>query len=306
MKTLQISRLIPSLLISLLLLIGGACQQEGVDSVKSKEQAAKAASDNTQILAVTEAIMNATEGIAITNDFSGGRTSGGDHHDDDDDNNGDHQSKKCRPSISGSFSLDRSHTDSLIYSGVFIIDFGDGSSCDSANVRKGKVIDSITVIIAYHDSLVFSSKEIITFEGFWKDSIQVDGKFVIQSSSGNPTVVEAHNAMITNADGTFLTWNSSFAYVYEKRGSRYCRGKIMKIIEGSVTGTTPQGADFTATITKEIIYKRGCIGWRFVPVSGTVEVTTLGVASTIDYGDGTCDKDYTVTTAGVVEDRTFF
>ena len=85
------------------------------------------------------------------------------------------------------------------------------------------------------------------------------------------------------------------------------RGSTMKITEGSIEGTTREGAEFTTTIIKEIVFKRGCNGRHaFVPVSGTVDVVTGGVSSTIDYGDGSCDKDFTITTAGVTTEHSSF
>lgn len=330
MKKLLVKSLGSFLWISLISLILGACQNEDVDPLTSKEQSEKAAKDNSQIVAVTEEVMDITDGIWSSRDFSGGRTAGGDHGDDDnegdgdnedqhgdgdhnDDDNedhhgdGDHDSRGCKPSVSGSFNLDRSHPDSLIYTGTFIVDFGDGSTCeDSTHIRKGKVIDSVMLIISYKDSITFTSTETITFEGFYKDSVQVDGTFIIKASTGNPTTVEALGTKITYADGTSFSWDGTLTYVYEKKGSRHCKGKTMKITEGSITGTTRSGTDFTATIIKEIIYKRGCFGKRsFVPVSGTVEVTTQGVTSATDYGDGSCDKKYTITTAGVLTEHSF-
>lgn len=313
MKQFPVKALGSFLWISLASMIVMCCQNEDGYQLTSKEHSEKAAEDNSQIVAATEEVMDVTDGIWLSRDFSGGRTAdGGDGDDEENDENeghhdDDHDSRGCKPSISGSFNLDHSHPDSLIYTGTFIIDFGDGSSCkDSTYVRKGRVIDSVTMILSYKDGFHFTSTETISFEGFSKDSVQLDGTFIISASRGNPTTVEAQGAKITYADGTFFGWDGTLTYVYEKQGSRHCKGKTMKITEGSLTGTTRSGAGFTATITKEITYKRGCFGKRFfVPVSGTVEVTSQGVTSTVDYGDGSCDKDYAITTAGILTEHTF-
>ncbi len=286
-------------------LIAWACQDDNASELTSKTQSSNAAQDNSKIVAVTQDVMNITADAFASKGLTGGRVAGnhdGDDNDDDDDND----SRGCQPSISGSFNLDRTHPDSLIYTGTFIIDFGDGSTCsDSTHIRKGKVIDQFTWILSFKDSVTFTSIETISFEGFYKDSTQLDGTFVIKSASGQPTTVEAQNAKITYADGTSFSWEGTLAYTYEKFGSRHCKGKTMKLT-GALTGTTRLGAEFTATITSEIVFKRGCFGKHsFVPVSGTVEVTTAGVTSVIDYGDGTCDKDYTITTAGILTEHTF-
>jgi hypothetical protein len=296
-------------------LILGACQNDDVNPLTTKQNASLSAIDNSEIVAVTEEVMDITDGIFISRGFSGGRTAdGGPGHDDhaDDDNEDDHgdkhyDSRGCKPSISGSFNLDRSHQDSLIYTGTFIVDYGDGSTCpDSAHVRRGMVIDSITFIVSFKDSITFTSTETVKFVGFTKDSTAIDGNFIIKSSTGNPTTVEAQDAKITYADGTSFSWNGTLTFEYEKKGSRHCKGNVMKITEGSIQGTTRSGAEFMATVTKEVIFKRGCNGRRFfVPVSGSVEITTGGVTSTLDYGDGSCDKDFTITTAGETTEHSF-
>jgi hypothetical protein len=302
--------------IALFAVILGACQNDDVAPLTTQQNARLTAKENSQIVAVTEEVMDITDGIFVSRGFSGGRTAdGGPGHDGDDDDQGEndddhgdkhHDSHGCKPSISGSFNLDRTHKDSLIYTGTFVVDYGDGSTCpDSAHVRKGKVMDSITFIVSFKDSITFTSTEVVTFDGFTKDSTATDGKFIIKSASGKPTTVEAVGAKITYADGTSFNWDGTLTFVYEKKGSRHCKGNTMKITEGSIEGTNRAGAEFTATITEEITLKR-CGGKRaFVPVSGTVEITTGGATSTLDYGDGSCDKKFTITTAGETVDHSF-
>lgn len=297
--------------VGLFLVFLGACQTDDVSPLTAKQNAGVAAEDNSQIVAVTDEVMDITDGIFVSRGFTGGRVGesgpGHDGNDDDqgEDENGEHHdSRGCKPSISGSFNLDRSHRDSLIYTGVFVVDYGNGSTCpDSAHVRKGKVIDSIAFIVSFKDSLRFTSKETITFDGFWKDSTQLDGKFIISASTGNPTTAEAIGAKITYADGTSFSWDGSLTFVYEKKGSRYCKGSVKTITEGHIEGMTREGAPFTATVVEDVVLKR-CNGKRaFVPVSGVVDVTTGGVTSTLDFGDGSCDKKFTVTTAGETTDH---
>jgi len=289
------------------MLIVWACQNEIADKPDSKMQASNAAEDNSKIVATTQEVMNITANAFASKGLTGGRIAGHDHgDDDDDDDNDDNDTNECKPSISGTFNLDRTHADSLIYSGTFIIDYGDGSTCsDSTNIRKGKIIDEFIWIVSFKDSITFTSTETITFEGFYKDSTQLDGMFIIKSSTGHPTTVEAQDAKITYADGTFFSWEGTLTYEYDKKGSRHCKGKFMKIT-GAITGITRTGLDFNANITKEIVLKRACFKkhWH-IPVSGTIEVTTGGVTAVIDYGNGSCDKHFTITTAGVSSEHTF-
>lgn len=305
MKTLKL--LSPALWAALFILAMWACQNENAEEPSVNASATTSAQDNTQIVAVTEDVLDITADGLTSEGFAGGRIAG--DHEDDDDNDGTNGGGNCHPSISGTFDLDKTDPDSLIYTGTVTIDFGDGSSCeDSTHVRKGKIIDHYTITLVHHknEGFTFSSTETITFEGFYKDSTQIDGTFIIKSSTGEPTTVEAKDAKITYADSTSFSWAGTLTFDYEKdSGSRHCKGNTMNVT-GSLSGTTRTGADFTATITKELVFKRGCFGKSsFIPVSGTIDVTTGGVTSTIDYGDGSCDKDYTVTAAGVVTEYTY-
>jgi hypothetical protein len=310
MKKFRFTSLRSLLAIVFFSLMLGACHNDDAVQLTPKEQAGKAAKESSAMVAITQDVMAITDGLMPSNGFAGGKTAhdGDDDDDDGDDNDdGDDDSDKCKPSISGSFKVNRSFRDSLIFTGIFTLDFGDGSACDdSLRRRKGKIIDSITVNVGLKGSRRFASTEKITFQGFHKDTVQVDGTFIVKSSTGNPTTVEAQNAKITYSDGTSFSWDGTLTFVYDKKGSRHCKGTVKKITDGTITGTTRSGAAFTATITKEIVFKRGCFGKQaFIPVSGTVEVTTSGITSTFDYGDGSCDKVYTITTAGIATDHTF-
>jgi len=268
-----------------------------------------AAKDNAQIVAATKTVMNITAGAMGQKGVMGGRITDGDHPDDgnhpgEGDNEDDNDETGCKPSIKGTFSLDTTHTDSLIYSGSVTIDYGDGSTCkDSTHRRTGKITDTYLSIISFKDSIRFSSTETITFDAFHIDTVQVDGAIIVKSSSNGPTTVETKDAKITYADGTFATWSGTLTFQHEKGEGRHWRGKTVKVT-GTLTGTNRAGLPFTATITKDIVYQFGCFSkHRFIPVSGTVAIAVGGVTSNIDYGDGTCHSHFAITADGETEEH---
>jgi hypothetical protein len=288
------------------LLIVGACQDENSEKISSEQagkQSAVTAKDNNEIIGATQEAIEITSGVFDDEGISSGRASssgrisgerkGGDHH------------HGCEPSISGSFDLDRSHEDSLIYTGSLAIDYGDGASCDPKHVRKGKITDSFTVSLGFNNGMTYSSTETITFEGFVKDSVQLDGVFIIKKSKGNPRTIEAQNATITYRDGTTVSWDGTLSYEYDR--GEDCKWKDNSInVTGSISGTNREENDFVWEIQEALVYKYACDKHhRFHPVSGTVEVSVGGVVSTVDYGNGSCDKKFTVTTDGVTTEETF-
>jgi|SRR6186713_257303 len=129
--------------IGVFVVVLGACVNDDVNPLTTSENAGLAAKENSQIVAVTEEVMDITDGIFVSRGMTGGRTAGGPGHDGHNDEDDHSDSLGCKPSISGSFHLDRSHPDSLIYTGTFVVDYGYVATCaDSANSRRGKVMDS--------------------------------------------------------------------------------------------------------------------------------------------------------------------
>lgn len=302
------------------LAIAWSCQKENVSlmSAKTREQASLAASNNSQLLTTAQDVADITssalagQGVAGGRTLTYGRVADGDH--------GDHD--PCGPTVTGTFSFTEKH-DTIIYSGKLTIDFGDGTAChDSTEMHKGKIIDSFTLILTRNDSISFNLTDSITFEGFHKDTVTVDGLFVKRSTSWKNWTLDISNAKITYQDGTMVSWSGSLNTVigpgaigmndtdgdngsdstHTSDGGHYGHFSFSKTVTGSIHGTTRDGAEFTAEITKPLVYQCGCS--KRIPVSGTVKITVAGVESDVDYGDGTCDRKYSVTTAGVTTDFT--
>ena len=280
-----------------------ACQDDSdsISTEQAKQQSNVTIRDNSEIIAATQGAMELTgdifdeEGISSGRASSSGRIQHGDHHDDG----------GCKPIISGSFELDKTHKDSLIYKGTLVIDYGDGSTCDSTDVKKGKITDTFLFILTWGDSVTFTSTETLTFEGFVRDSVQLDGTFVTTKVDRHTKTVEAQDVKITYPDTTSVSWSGILNFVYD-HGDK-CKWKDNTIhVTGSIDGTNREGADFSLVITEELVFKYKCNKHRRShPVSGVVEVTVGGVVSTIDFGDGSCDKTYTITTNGLTEEITF-
>jgi len=183
-----------------------------------------------------------------------------------------------------------------------MIDYGTGIGCnDSLEMRKGQVIDSFRLVIKLKDSVWFSLSEKITFVKFIRDSTQLDGSISITSSTGQPTIVTIDETKIKYQDGTISTWSGNLTFTIHNSTHRW-EGTID--LTGSWSGTTRNGISFSANITKAIEFNSSC-SLRRIPVMGIVEITSNGVMSTVDYGDGTCDKLYTITVAEVTTEYTF-
>ncbi|SRR5258706_3242643 len=276
-----------------------SCQKDNfMDHMNASMKTELAAHDNSQIIAVTQDAMDVTGAALAGKGISSGRYAANQRTTDGDDGDMD-----CAPSISGTFSIDRSHPDTIVYSGTLTIDYGAGLYCkDSTEIRKGKIIDTFNLIVSTKDSITYNLTESVTFQGYEKDSVKVDGVFTVNSTSDAMSTLTVQNAKITYSNGTSVSWSGILTSHYIHNGY-YDKDQESRQVAGSISGTNRDGVDFSASITKAILFEYSCS--RRIPVSGTIDLTVGSVQSTIDYGTGTCDRIYTITTGGTTTTYTF-
>lgn len=274
-----------------------ACDDnDNLSPEESRAKAEVAAQDNSEMLAATQEVLDVTSMALLEKGVSGGRTSSGGRLSEHGFN--------CYPTISASYDV-KKNADSIVYSGTIVIDFGDGSSCeDSTKVRSGKITDVFKTVIRYNDSIPARSTEVITFENYKKDSVELNGVFTSAYSSDGSSTVEIDDAVLTYEDGTSASWSGTLSYSYDNNGTLHWKDDT-KTLTGSITGTTRTGDNFNAEITNDVVFSYECEGKHDVPVSGTISINVGGSSSEVDYGDGTCDKIYTITTNGETTEYTF-
>jgi len=273
----------------LVFVLAFACQHDAENSLSMKmKQSTQAAQENSAMIASAQDVVNTTASAFSDQGLTFGRFA--DHGDGEDDD-----SLECKPTITNTIKINHVSADSTIISGTIVIDFG--TSCtDSSDMKKGKIIDSIYVVLSKKGH---KASEFIKFENFWRDSTNIDGTFSITSGTGDPTIVKIKGTKVRYRDGTTTSWTGDLTFTTQKSGigSTYTASRT---VTGSWSGVARSGTAFSGTITKDVVFKAGCFGHRhkFIPVSGTIDIVVGGVTSTIDYGDGTCDRTYTVTSAG--------
>lgn len=301
MKSIVLKRVYPFFISGIVLWLG-ACSQKETVTPQQTQQATTTALDNSQIVAVTKEVLDLTQSglaseglIEVAPELS--------------DPNA-RKSRGCRPMVTSQYTLITRTADTLAYSGTLTIDYGDGTICsDSVQVRKGRITDLFTVVIVGKAKTgvkpSISHQETITFENFQKDSATINGTFVKQVTNG-VTTVTAQNVKITYLDGTSVTWGGTLTYTHDNAGTTQNWTDDTQRISGAITGTTREGTAYTASIVKDITYSVSCLNEDVNgPVSGTIEISSGGTTSVVDYGDGTCDNIYTVTINGVTTEYTF-
>jgi hypothetical protein len=273
------------------------CQSENISKTYSNEEKARLAGQtNTQMLIAAQEALDITAGAMNEKGVSGGRVSGSDWQDD---------FAGCKPSVNLTLNIDRSRTDSLVYSGSISINYGDGASCGAEFRKTGLIVDDFVLSVSKKNKLAFKATETITFTGFGNEVAEVDGSLTVKSANGRKTSVEARNAKISFDDGTNSSWNGKLEFAYEPTTQTAVQRKSDIRMTGNLTGFTRQGSNYTASIVESILFKAGCFGKkRPFPVSGVLQVKTDAETSTVNYGTGACDKNYTVEVAGQTSQHT--
>jgi hypothetical protein len=288
---------------AMLTLVVFSCNREDEMSTALRVQRANTAGqDNSEIISSSQEVIDITDGVFADEGISDGRatTGGRIEHDGDDGLGG------CPVKITGSFDIDSTHPDTLIFTGDFTIDFGDGSGCpDSTHVKKGKMTDTFNFTFGFKPRFhLISSSQTIAFEGFSRGGKVIDGLFIVQTEQPGTRSIEFDGAKITYRDTTFVSWDGKLTSV-DHNFETLNRGDDTRTLTGELSGTSRDGAEFSANITTEVLFKFACFKRRDIPVSGIVDINVGGTASTVDFGDGRCDKVYTVTSGGTSTEHSF-
>ncbi len=176
------------------------------------------------------------------------------------------------------------------------IDYGEGCEGPGGRIRAGKML------ISYSDHrLVPGAFRETTFENFSIDGVQVEGtrrvENISQSLDDNPTFsITLTGGQLTFEDETIATRASSRVRTW-MRATNPINDEAE--VEGNASGSRRDGVNYTMEITERLIYKRSC--WArgvFIPVSGVKVFTSGDNVAVVNYGDGECDYDVTISING--------
>ncbi len=187
--------------------------------------------------------------------------------------------------------------------GTISIDFGNAGCKDAkGNMRKGKMI------VTYVGRRYNPNSTITTaFDGYQVNGIKIEGTLSVSYSSlstGDKVIFteKLTDAKVTWPDGTTavrteektIEWTRNLNPVLDQwkiftDGTKY-----------TAAGINRKGLVYEMRITEPLIYKRECIitSKGTVPVKGIKELLVGNKKITADYGDGTCDREVTITIKG--------
>jgi hypothetical protein len=299
-----------------LAVIGISCNDSFGPEINSNEKMSVSAKSNAEMLVAAQEVMDITGAGMVDQGITYGRFA---------DNDDDHERYLCGAVVTKSVEIDNALApDSLVITGSISIDFGDGTHCpDSADRRhSGKITTEFTIHVNLKKHL-YSSVETVTLTNLERGSKTISGVFVAHAASGGIRTLDIINADFTyhgdddeegesgddddnEADSVTVTWTWNGSLTFSRdNGGTLDRDDDIKTITGSISATGDNGASFSSEITQAVTFKWECFQGRNIPVMGVVNVTNNGVLTTVDFGDGTCDKLYVATTNGTTTEHHF-
>jgi hypothetical protein len=176
--------------------------------------------------------------------------------------------------------------------GVLTIDFGTtGCTDEKASIRKGKRIFTYSCRRFQPGSTV-----ITTTENYFINGVKLEGTRTLTNKSNSTEDVPRFGVVLANGKATFP--NEQVATRESNITWQLNRAESKRVIETTSTasGTTRGGRAYDIMLLEPLVYQRHC----GIAVSGIKKYTINGEKEvTIDYGDGTCDRAFTVTVNGV-------
>ncbi|MCW3119984.1 MAG: hypothetical protein JWM28_4066 [Chitinophagaceae bacterium] len=187
-----------------------------------------------------------------------------------------------------------------------VIDFGAGCEGKDGHIRKGKIIATYTGRL-----IVAGNKATVLFDGFYIDSIKVEGAETIANttSAGNRQfTVDVQNAKLSKLNGNYTEWNNHKVITQtEGLATPDIALDDAFTVEGNSNGRLKRGnllATWESNIDEPLVKKFLC---RWV-VQGVIKTTLgAGVAGSqwvaiLDYGLGDCDNRATVIINGSTQE----
>ena len=184
-----------------------------------------------------------------------------------------------------------SPADTTSFPKTMTIDFGSG--CTSANgiTRKGKIIATLSGKIRKSGTTTS-----VSFSNYYVNNYHVEGAYSITTNSGNGNGINYTTAVsggkITWPDGN--TWYNYSGTHTLAQTSGIGTATFMDDVyswTGGFTTSSSAGKSLTVSITSPLIKSMSCKNI----ISGVQAFTYNVISGSINYGDGTCDNQATLT-----------
>ncbi|HBF88439.1 MAG TPA: hypothetical protein DDX39_07345 [Bacteroidales bacterium] len=193
---------------------------------------------------------------------------------------------------------------SISFPRTLFVDFGETGCVGPDGVtRKGLL--KITYSGHWYDPEANTTASVELVD-YYVNSVGLEGIFSItyngENSYGGPSfTIESDSAKLTLVSGSEITWSSTETINWVEGFDDFIYENDVILITGSSSGVNSEGRAYESEITTELRKEMSC---DYI-VSGIYELTPEGLAKrSVDFGDGECDDEATVTVNNVTLDIT--
>ena len=185
--------------------------------------------------------------------------------------------------------------DTTVFPRELTIDFGEENClCRDGKYRRGKIIMTFNGRYRHPGTVITTG-----FEDYYVNDNSVEGTKVVtnmgENDNGNLYFTIEVVGVIQREDGSTFSWNSSREREWIQGADTPNRWDDVYLITGTAEGIRPNGLTWEREIIIPLRVELAC---RFI-VSGSIELRPEGrPVRLLDYGDGNCDNEATVTING--------
>ncbi len=182
-----------------------------------------------------------------------------------------------------------------IYPKIITCDFGSGCTDTKGNTRSGKIITTVTG--AYR---TVGAVRTITLDNYYVNGNKIEGNKTVTNMGKNSLnqsyfTIKVENGKATTDEGRVITWNSNRVRTWVE--GEKTSGSLASFLDdayeitGNSSGVTGDGENYTVTITSALVVSVSC---RHINKGSTATLVGENPEVVIDYGDGTCDAQATL------------
>ncbi|MBK8956735.1 MAG: hypothetical protein IPM34_14445 [Saprospiraceae bacterium] len=178
------------------------------------------------------------------------------------------------------------------YPNTLTIDYGlNGVTGPNGHVRKGKLVIDFSAPMNNSGAV-----RTLNHQDFSIDQVQIEGTITLTNQGTNTSgelvlLREALDRSLTFPSGKMSGWNATQTLTQVEGFDTDQRLDDVWSITGIANGTNREGNSFSVNTSKALLYPTAC---RWI-VAGVIDVVVSGEMISINYGDGSCNNDATLT-----------
>lgn len=175
---------------------------------------------------------------------------------------------------------------------VITLDYGIGCTQPGGITFKGKIIVNQSAKIT-----TTGATRQITYDNFFVEGVKIDGSRTLTNAgfnaAGQPYFTKTGSETYTFPSGETATRTINHVRTMTEGYNTTPRADNVWQVTGTDSGVNRNGDAYTVSITTALTRKFTC-PWL---VSGVIELTVNGKTRSLDFGDGTCEREATLTLA---------